>query len=236
MTYKEELATYIDQATNLVGKTPNKANYSSGNALLETGTAYVIAKITKAPGFDQAYKPMLDAMVSCKEPMGSFFTKNPGVPDDKISHDDVIGMVAGAVACGSVAKLYVEELIIKRGLSNVWVLNTTGFKYWDAYTKPWHKGYYIIATDVAKIKLFDAICYAGMLIADALHNKDNSSDKRLCHIMVETTPKGRSIIVDKAISIWRSLTLKKWGSYAKIYDVFHGTDHVFTKQMRQAGL
>lgn len=222
MSYKEEMAKYINLSTGLVGLTPNKADYSSGNCLLETGTAYVFLKrldyITAADLYSLG-----NAIASCKQPLNPFYSKNPGT-DDFISHDDIIGIYSGWKAAGDMISL---RSIAGYGKKRLWLYSTTGRLYWDAITKPWHRAYYTI-TSSGKATLGDSLILGGYLAIDALFNKNNSSDKKLAWLMVQGV-ENKSVLLDRFIYYWYNKTYQKWGSIRNVFKTYYGEDHVFTR-------
>jgi hypothetical protein len=223
MTYREELQDYIGLGLGLVGITPNRADYSSGNPLLETGTAYVLLKDPN----EADRMSFILAINLCIRHNMPFITKKPVGADD-ITHDDLIGMIAGGVVLGGSAKAFVEEQIVRYGQKHFWIFSTTGKLYWTAIAKPWHKAYYILATDVIKPKLIDNLALAFFILLDAYTQNDSSSEKRLSWLMIETT-KGKSKMVDFAAKIWYRRLKKTFGTVKGVFKVFHGINHVFTK-------
>lgn len=229
MGFRESLADYTDSTTGLVGVMPNTAGWSSGNPLVETGVAcLLLKKLGQLSSFDPANKAV--AFFSCL-PKSGFFTKLPGVANSKASHDDVIGIVTGFAVLGPYCDEFLREDVIEYGNKHWWVLSTTGEFYWDALTKPWHYAFYTLAAGkqpnfIAKGSLVAFIAY------DAIFNENDSSDKKLCWMMLESI-KGKSWVVDQIRKFWWWRLRKTWGSMSNVFARYFGANHIFTIYCRE---
>lgn len=210
MSYLEEITKYIDQ-DGLIGNKPNPEKWSNGNPILDTAIATII------PSKVFLYRFCCNSVGLCSSAPG-VFNKNPG-RTDQISHDDMIG-----------AAVFYRQSVYQYAMLNGWVLSNTGEFYWDAWVKPWHRGYYCLL--VGRPNLVYNLFLAGMLIVDGLFNTQDSSTKKL-NWLIQTQLYGRVWIVDKAIAIWRKYTYKHWGSYKNIFKTYYGENHPFTRYVKE---
>lgn len=223
--FRSDLKFFINDFTGLVGVTPNPIGWSSGNPIVETATAYVFLKKLGILQPSDALE-VSKAFSYCLPSVDSFYTKTP-FSQDNASHDDIVGLVAGYSVCGEAQGLeFLEEDIIQYGKRHFWVLSTSGKFYWDALTKPWNYAYYMLAAGhnpgfIAQSFLALAI------IVDALANKNNSSDKKLIWLMLETL-KGDNRVVKWAASVWRRRLITQWGSLENVFKTYYGPNHLFT--------
>lgn len=220
------MLTYMNPHTGLFGYMPNIAEFSTGNTLLDTGTAYVIlASIKEMTPADKML--MLASVLTCNSHENKWLASHP-YSSDRISHDDMIGLVAG---------LYFTQhfdfisYLVDYGMKHRWVFSTTGEFYWDAWTKPWHKAYYILA-DNEMPWLGGRLMMSAYIVFDGLLNKRNMSDKKLIWLMYKVCS-GKSAIVDLALGFWHSRLLKKFGSMQNVFITYYGQDHLFSKWCRE---
>lgn len=223
MGFREDIYDYTGRFTGLIGDMPNDAGFSSGNPLVETGTACLFLKKLGLLTIDDAHTKV--AAIAYCLPKNGFFSKLPGAMS-RASHDDVIGIVAAYATVGFLGNEFLKDDIIEYGKKHWWVLSTDGKLYWDAVTKPWHYAFYMLAAEqnpgvIAKTLL------AGAIVADGLFNKDSSSDAKLIWMMLETIG-GKSKIVDYASRFWYKRMRKTWGSVNNIFKAYFGPNHVFT--------
>ncbi len=222
MTYSEEMLKYMNKDTGLFGYMPNEAGFSTGNPLLDTGTAYVMLN---DQSLEDTNGTSLKLTVYKCFPTGQhYIAKIPGTLD-KISHDDLIGIVAGLAVTDEIE--CIKDLVIEEGRELDWILSTTGEFYWDALVKPWHKAYYLMAAGLVPW-VGGRVMLAASILLDALFNKDSTSDKKLIWLMYKTVM-GRSKIVDFAFKIWHKRLIKVFGSMKKVFEIYYGPDHLFTR-------
>lgn len=214
---------YADGFAGLIGVGNNNANWFSGNPLLETGTAYVFMKRLGLLASSDS-NALAAAFARCL-PDDGFFYKTPGGKEN-VSHDDVIGVVAGYATCGGICSGFLEGDVIAYGKAKKWVFSSSGKFYWDALTKPWHYAYYMLAAEhnpglLAKLSLL------GFTMFDALFNKKNSSDKKLLWLMLEVI-KGKSFLVDLGARFWHKRLVNTWGGVNAVFKAYYGPNHIFT--------
>lgn len=225
MTYREDMMNYTNAGSQLVGYTPNTANYSSGNPLLETGTAHLFRNLLDRRAGAVDFELLNVAINKCD--IGNcWVSKLPNTNAD-ISHDDIIGLTAGLSSYGAPGKDMVRYFIVNEGYETDWILSTSGNFYWDALVKPWHKAYYMIAAGMTPW-VGGRVFLASYVIIDALFNKSNTSDKKLLWLMSKTCT-GKSKLVDFAFKLWKSRLNKVFGSMKNVFSIYYGPGHLFAK-------
>lgn len=208
MTYEEIIKTYIDP-NGLIGAHQYPEKWSTGNGILLTTLARIIAPISQIQGL-----LFLLAITQCENPRFSgIFFKNSG-RTDQISHDD---MIAAAYWC--------SEDVFNRIENHGWVLSNTGKFYWDAWVKPWHRAYYLLMAGKSH-RLYELLL-ALMLITDGIFNKKDSSGK-IVNFLICKCLKNKSKIVDFGIRMWENTTIRRWGSYRDIFKTYFGPNHPFS--------
>lgn len=226
MTYRQELELYLNKETGMFGYTPNKANYSTGNPILELAQAFILLKRLDRITEDDR-DAIIKAIESCRNSELPYFAK---IPDSKgrISHDDIIGIVAALATLNGVCSAYLLKNFIAYGNKNFWVFSTDGKIYWDAMSKPWFKAFYIMAYGL-NAKILDRIALAGFIVFDALFNKDDTSDKKLILIMRDLL-NGKSKIVDKALNLWDRRLKAVFGSVENVIKIYYkDSNNIFHK-------
>lgn len=217
------MAQYINRETGLFGVTPNPANYSTGNPLLETAQAYVFLRLYgDYRATDQI--DLTDAFNSCRMPATGFFSGKPHSIDN-ITHDDIIGMVAAWAAQGGYGRVLNYLNFVEWAQQHNYVLSTTGKFYWDALVKPWHWAYYILCSTNMKGPMnsswYTLLSFVFAILVDALFNTNNTSDKKLMYLMIKSTT-GESKLVDFAAKFWWKRLRKVFGSMSVVFNVYYG--------------
>lgn len=196
MGYRDEVLTYFD-SDHLMSRRPNATPNEEGNPILETGTAYAIMS-----WLGQATKFDADSFIEAV----TVFQKEPGLPNKKprsndlITHDDIIGLIAGSVALKKFGcKFHLE--VYEYGINHGWKFTNNGTDEFESYAKPWHIAFYTLAADHSP-SLWSVLSLAFSILVDAFFNMTDASSKRITYLMIKTIS-GKNLLVDLASAIWR---------------------------------
>jgi hypothetical protein len=190
-TYWEAIKDWLDK-DNLVGSRKFPEPWSTGNGLLETGIALTIGMKLSGNLDVEVLKRIQSGIDAClvRDEKGNIirglFNKNPGRKDE-ITHDCIIGVVAGSRASGM--QFHYDVALF--GTVHGWEFCNTGRPYFTAYSKPWHVAFYKFAAGV-RPAAYEEILLAAQLIFSAF--KSNVSGLRLSWLMMSTVSKSSTLM------------------------------------------
>ncbi len=220
MGFAEEIITYIDQ-DNLIGARPNPEKWSTGNALIETGTALMILKKRNEYNLELLQR-LSNGIKACET--GGTYNKNPGRTDE-ITHDDLIGVIAGYYCAFGVGPKSFR--FVQYGISHGWDLSNTGKPYFTGFAKPWHIAFYMLAAGL-KPSLWDKLSLFVSILLNGFLSMSDASGKKLTWLMVESI-QGRDGFIDLVIKIWRRRINKVYGGIQGVMAMYYGENHPFSK-------
>lgn len=223
--FRDELNLWFDQC-GFMGRRVGARAGEEGNPLTETGTAYLIAKKLKQSRLDDAEKFSKAVLHLTLEP-GLYAHKLLGDESkstDELTHDDIIGVVAGARAVDSQEMFHVEHF----GRTHGWNFKNTPNQFYTAYAKPWHIAFYQLAAGVVP-SAWDYAMLVGSVLLNAFTAMDDASGKRLTWLMLESIDTSKFLFLNLAKSIWKRRILSVYGGMKRIFIMYHGEKHVFSR-------
>lgn len=215
MTFGEALLPYID-SNNLIASGPNPTGSgTNGNPLVSAGVAFNIGaeSLTEFSGLQIAM-----GVTGLQRPDGIFNKKARSA--DQLAHDDVIGVFA----CGDLSS--VKANLWAFGKDHYWLMSNTGEFYWDALTKPWHLAFYNLSVG-EPIPTYLELAAGAAIVADAIFNISNASDKQLVWLQVRAYEKAG--MLKEETKFWRErLAESSFGSVKNVMQNYYGPNHPFT--------
>lgn len=222
MTFGEALLPYID-SDNLIASSPNPTGPgTNGNPLVSAGVAFNIGmeSVRKFSGLQIVSGLQIAIGVTgLQRPDGIFNKKARSA--DQLAHDDVVGVFA----CGYLDS--VKANLWAFGKDHYWLMSNTGKFYWDALTKPWHLAFYNLSVGES-IPTYLELAAGAAIVADAIFNISNASDKQLVWLQVRAYEKAG--MLKEETKFWRErlATASSFGSVKNVMQNYYGPNHPFT--------
>jgi len=217
--FLNEVSKYID-ADGLIGDKPYPEPQSTGNPLVLTAIALMLAK-----KFDVLNEKIFSERI--KSGVLSLLNKD-GVPNKKMrsndnaSHDDYLGFVVCAKILGLNDEL---KKFVEYGRKNFWYVSNNGRLYWDALQKRWDVATYELAT-FGKTNPVNYLFLISKIVFDTIFMDNDFSGIQKNYLRLNATED--VFIMKKLKTFFLTRLKKKHGGVSGLMRGYYGENHPYT--------
>jgi len=224
---REDLIPWFDEF-GFMGRSNHARAGEEGNPETETGLAFLFLKLwgkldaaKDAKSFDEVMDRVTTSHKGC---YNKKILPDGIVPNDEITHDDLIGICLAS----TVLATYHRFELCHYGMTHGWNLSNTGKWYYTGIAKPWHIAFYMFCAN-EEPTLWDTISLFVSIVANAYTQMDDAGGKRLTYMITQCLD-GKDPLIDIGIFLWRRRVKTYYGSFKRIMTMYYNNpDHIFVR-------